>query len=231
MSEETNVEMQETPTMNFMARFIGVITSPVATFADIVKSPTWLWVLLATIVVTVGITFQMVPMIADMTTEEMAKNPNMTEAQIEQAVGFVKMVTPYGPILYIAIWNLILGALMMLVGGLFMGGSSSYKTLFSVACWAGPVMIVTGIIAMIFRMITGTIQSPTSLIFMAPDAERDSAIYFLLTQIDLLAIWYFAIIGIGFAAAYKFTAQKGIVATFLSWAVIILVIAGIKAAI
>lgn len=230
MSEETNVEMQETPTMNFVARFIGVITSPVATFADIVKSPTWLLPLLAAIIVTVGITFQMVPMIAKMTAEEMAKNPNMTQDQIEQAVGIVKMVTPYMPILYITIWNLILGLLMMLVGGLFMGGSSSYKTLFSVACWAGPIMIVTGIIAMIFRIFTRTIESPTSLIFMAPDAERDSAIYFLLTQIDLLAIWYIAVIGIGFAAAYKFATQKGIITTFVSWAVIILAIAGIKAA-
>ncbi len=230
MAEKTNVEFHETASMSFAARFIGVLTVPVATFADIVKSPTWFLPLLLSTIVTMGVTYQMTPMIAQITAEKMAMNPNMNEAQIEQTVGYVKIATPIMPVITTPIWSLIVAGLMALLGGLFMGGSATYKTLFSVACWSAPVMIVTAILDMIFRMLTGTIESATSLIFLAPDAERDSAVYFLLTQIDLLSIWYFAILGVGFAVAYKFAVQKGLVATFGTWAIVILAITGIKAA-
>ncbi|KAA3612187.1 MAG: YIP1 family protein [Calditrichaeota bacterium] len=230
MSEEKNVSVEETSSMSFAAKFIGVITSPVATFAEIVKSPTWFLPLLLAVIVTMGITYQMVPMIVEMTAEEMQKNPNMTEEAMEQALSYVEIASPLMPLVTVPIWSVIVAALMLLIGGLFMGGSSSFKTLFCVANWTAPVMIVTGLIGMGLRMITGAMESATSLIFLAPEAERDSAIYFLLTQIDLMAIWYFAILGIGFAAAFKFTTQKGLVTTFLSWGVVILAITAIKAA-
>ncbi|MCA9734008.1 MAG: YIP1 family protein [Deferribacteres bacterium] len=229
MSEEQAVAVDETSDLSFMGKFMGVITSPYNTFLEICKKPTWLIPMLISIVVSVGVTYQALPMIIEMSVEQMqTQNPNMGDAQIEQAVSVMSKTIPFAPIVTVPLMTLITAGLMMLIGTAFMGGKATFKTLFSVVAWGAPVTVIIAVIQMVLRMATGTMDSATSLLFLAPDAARDSVTYFLLSQVDLLTIWAIAIAGFGFAAAYKFEAKRGLIVAFVTWIVVVAIIAGFK---
>ncbi|KAA3658092.1 MAG: YIP1 family protein [Calditrichaeota bacterium] len=231
MSEEQTVTAEETSEMSFMGKFLGVITSPYNTFLEICKKPTWLVPILISIVVSVLATYQAMPLIIDMSVEQMqTQNPNMSEAQIDQAVNVMQMTIPFAPIVTVPLMSLFTAGLMMLIGSVFMGGKSNFKTVFSVVTWGAPVTVIIAIVQMLLRMVTGTMESATSLLFLASDAPKDSVLYFLLSQIDLMMVWAIAIAGLGFAAAYNFAAKRGLIVAFVAWIAVIVIIAGFKAA-
>ena len=228
MEETAAVENQNE--MSFFSKFIGVIISPYSTFVEIVKKPTWFIPLLISMIVSVIATYQALPLIIDMSVEQMqVQNPNLSQEQIDQAVKFMGYSIPFAPIVTVPLMSLISAGIMMLIGSAFMGGKSNFKTVFSVVTWGAPVTVVIVIIQMLLRMATQSMESATSLIFLAPDAAKDSVTYFLLTQLDLTMVWAIAIAGLGFAAAYKFAAKKGLITAFVAWIAIIALVAIIKA--
>lgn len=229
MSE--NQQPTETASLSFMQRFIGVLTSPRPTFDDVVKAPSWFLPLLISTIVIVLATVQAIPLILEQTQEQMLlKNPDMPQAQIDMALNVTKYVAPAMVLIMIPLMAVVTAGLMMLIGGVFLGGESTFKKAFASVAWTMPVSVVVTLFTLLMRLATNSLDSMTNLTFLAPDAAKDSVTFFLLSQFDLLTFWSFAITGIAFAAAFKFETKKGIIITFITWAVIVALIAGIKAA-
>ena len=75
---------------------------------------------------------------------------------------------------------------------------------------------------------SGEMVSPLSLAFLASD-DKQSMLYYLFSNIDLLAFWWVAVIGIGIGSAFKFTNQKGMIIAFSWWGIFVAIGAGFKA--
>lgn len=215
--------------MSTISRIIGVITSPRATFDDIVQKPTWLLPFLLVVVLGVVNSYLLIDIIADEQIEQMSQNPNMTEQQMEMASNITRN---YGWMFAIAttpLFYVIVAAVLLFTGNVILGGESRFKVLFSVTCWSGIISIIASAITVPVMISREAIESPTSLAFLAPSDDKTSFLYGLLSSLDLLTFWYVAVMGIGVAAAYRFTSQKGIVVTTVWWLILIVVGAGWRA--
>jgi hypothetical protein len=223
MTETTNLQPSES--LDPFARIIGIITSPRQTFEDIVKNPNWVLPFILVIAVGVLSSYFLKDLIIDLQLEQMSKNPNVTEQQLEITESMMQYSWVFA-LIFVPIFYVIAAAVLLFTGNVILGGESKFKTIFSVTCWSGIVSIVTSAISVPLMLSRGEMVSPTSLAFLAPSDDKTTFLYSFLSSIDLLTIWYVAVMGIGVAAAYKFTNQKGIMVTGIWWLIIVLVGAG-----
>ncbi|MCA9743747.1 MAG: YIP1 family protein [Deferribacteres bacterium] len=215
--------------LSTISRIIGVITSPRPTFDDIVQRPTWLVPFVLVVALGVLNSYLLIDLIAKAQVEQMSQNPNVTEQQIEMTTNITKSYGWMFAIVTTPLFYVIVGAVLLFTGNVILGGESRFKVLFSVTCWSGVISIITSAITVPIMLSRGAIESPTSLAFLAPSDDKTSFLYSLLSSLDLLTIWYVAVMGIGVAAAYKFTNQKGITVTATWWIILIVVGAGWRA--
>ena len=64
-----------------------------------------------------------------------------------------------------------------------------------------------------------TMESATSLGSFFAAEENKTFFHHLLSQVDLFAIWWVAVLGFGVAAAYKFSTRKAMTMVFVVWAI------------
>ena len=227
-------ESAQTPSsepLSPISRMIGIITSPRATFEDIVQRPTWLLPFLLLIIASVATAYLILDLVVAAQVEQMSKNPQITQEQIEVITGgtekywwVVALISPI--IMYI----LIPAVVLLFTGNVILGGESKFKTVFAVTCWSHITSVLASIIFVPLVRLKGALESPTSLAFLSPSDDKTSFLYVLFSSLDLLRIWPVVVLGIGIAAAYKFTNQKGITVTVVLWLIYILGSAGLTAA-
>ena len=213
---------------NLINRIIGIFISPRPTMDDIVARPSWLVPLIIG-VIAVGISsYLLKDLIVDQALEEMAREGKVTQEQMDAAVPWIEKSVLIAPLVFMPIMSLLLAAVFMFVGNVILGGESRFKIAFSVICWGGIVLLLSSIVNIPLMLSRGEMASPTSLAFLGGE-DKGSPIYFLFSQLDLFYFWWMAILGIGFAAAYRFTNQKGIITAFACWAIFIALGMGLKA--
>lgn len=225
MSEQTVAETGAS--MSPVARMIGVITSPRQTFEDIVRRPTWLLPFVLVVVVSVVTSYLLIDLIADAQLEQMQEQ-QMTEQQIEMAS---KMTRQFGwmfAVVTIPLFYVIAAAVLLFTGNIVLGGTSNFRTIFSVSCWAGIISVVTSAISVPIMLARGVFESPVSLVFLAPD-DKKSFLYNFFSSIDLFALWFVVVMGIGLAAAYRWANQKGVMVTAFWWLLMVVIGAGWRA--
>jgi hypothetical protein len=160
--------------------------------------------------------------------EEMAKNPNMTQEQMDVASKWIGVSAGVMPVIFTPIIYLLIAGVLLFVGNVIFGGEAKFKTVFSVVCWSGLLTLFTSSVAVPLMLSRGEMVSPTSLAFLGGE-DKGTAWYFLTSQVDLFYIWWLVVMGLGFAAIYKFANQKGLVTVFACWAVYLVLSMGLKA--
>ncbi len=215
---------------NVFSRIIGVFINPRETMDDIVARPSWLIPLILLIINSLVFVFFLGDLILDKAVGDMtAGNPNMTQEQIAQAMPFIKIMTWVMAVIGAPIMYLIFAALFLFVGNVILGGQTNFNTAFSVTCWSGVVTILGAIIMIPLLLAKGEFTSITSLSFLESSGDQGSPLFFLFSQIDLFTLWWLAVLGIGFAAAYKFTNQKGLATVFVCWGIYLVIGTALKA--
>jgi len=210
------------------ARIIGIFSSPRATMEDIAARPSWVLPLVI-MALALGLSgFFLKDLILAQALEEMSKNPNMTEAQIATATKVISLTSSIMPMIFIPVVYLIIAALFLFVGNVILGGEAKFKVPFSVVCWSSLISLLGSFINVPLMLVRGEMTTATSLAFLGGE-DKKSGLFFLMSQIDLFNLWWLAVLGIGFAAAYKFTNQKGLVTVFVCWAIFVAVVVGLKA--
>jgi hypothetical protein len=167
-------------------------------------------------------------LIVDQALEEMARDGKMTQAQMDATVPWIEKSALFAPLIFTPIVFLLVAGVFMFVGNVVMGGETKFKIPFSVVCWSGIVTLLSTLVNLPLMLSRSDMTSPTSLAFLGGE-DKGSPIFFLLSQLDLFYLWWLVIMGIGFAATYKFTNQKGIVTVFACWAVFVALGMGLKA--
>ncbi|NUM75596.1 hypothetical protein DCC62_19855 [candidate division KSB1 bacterium] len=214
---------------SFVERLIGVFTSPSATMQDIAARPSWLIPLILVCVSALAFSLYTQDLIIEtQRTETLKRNPNMTEEQIAGMEKVMKITTPIFAVLGTGVFYLAIGGLLLFTGNILLGGQTKFKTLFSTVCWSGVITLVSSLINAPVMKARGVMESATSLAGLLPSGDSKSVLHTLLSQIDLLNIWWVAVAGFGFAAAYKFSTKKSMITVFVWWAIFVAIGVAVK---
>lgn len=200
--------------INHFGRIIGVFFSPGATFADIVKRPSWLVpVILSTAVLLLTFTVMNQKVdwrdVAMKRIEDSSRASQLSAEQKQQQAEMGAKVTPYilyGTGLFVPIlMTVIVGAVMLGAFNLLGGASTNFGTSLSIVAHANLVLILNNLllILILFLKPPGTldVDNPvaTNLAAFMP-SETAKWLLALGKNIDIFVFWILVLLGIGFAA-------------------------------
>jgi hypothetical protein len=216
--------------MNVFARFIGIITSPRATFMSVVAHPKWFGMyLLVAVIVAFGSALPMTTaagkqaaldqqvssmeslgfQVSDQQYEAMQRG--MERAPITTAVSVVVMTL---------IMSLIFAAIFWAIFNAAMGGDARYKQILAVLFHAGVISALGQLFTGPINYFRGSVTSATSMAALLPMLDDESFIGKFAGAVDIFAIWYVIVLAMGLAVLYRRKTQPIAITLFAVYAVI-----------
>jgi len=230
-------EAQSQPAISPIGRIIGVFFSPKATFADIVRKPSWVLPVVLLTLFSIGVSFAINQRMnwREFISQQLEKSPqaaNMSAEQKEQRIeGGAKISPPFtyaigllGPIMGTLVVALVMWGAYNLLGG----ANTNFGTSFAITAHA----FLTGLLSSILFILVlylkpyGSVdlENPvaTNLAAVLPDGSAKWLVA-LLKSIDVFTIWILILLAIGFAATNpkKLRGSKAFTIAFSAWAVFV----------
>ena len=218
--------------LGLAARFIGIITSPKATFQAVVAHPKWFGMLaLVTVCVALGAALPM--------TTEAGKEASL-RSQVEGMESFGMTVSdeqyegmrrgmaiaPYtagGAVLVFSpIMTLVFAGILFVVFNVAMGGEASFKQLFAVFVHAGAISALQQLFTGPVNYFRGAVTSATNLAVLMPMVDPKSFLGRVLAMTDLFLIWYVIVLAMGLGVLYRRRTQPIAITLLVVYAVIVL---------
>ncbi len=230
------------PGQGFVTRFLGVLTSPRATFADVAARPRWFGMVAALVIVgVVAGTALMATDVGRLAALDAGRNtiksfgvnmPPEAEAQMERGI----MDAPlwrlainacFGQLLAGLLMPLIIAGVFMLVFNVTMGGEATFKQVFATVAHANPVMLVGALFTTPLMYFRGSMTGVTNLGVFVPMLDESSFLAKLLGSVDLIRVWWVLILAIGMGVLYK--RKTGPIATglFVVYGIIAVIFAAV----
>ena len=223
--------------MNVFARFIGIITSPRATFASVVAHPKWFGMYLLTAVIMA--VFAALPM-----TSEAGKQATLDQQvssmesfgfevsdemyeQMRRRTDFAAYQTAGAILVFSIVWSLVLAGILWAIFNAAMGGDARYKQILAVLIHAGVISALGQIFTGPINYFRGAVTSATSVSALLPIFEDKSFMGRLAGAIDIFIIWWVIVLAIGLAVLYRRNTQPIAITLFGIYAVIAICIAAI----
>ena len=232
----TTVETGAVPApKSLLARFVGIITSPRATFEAVVAHPRWLGMLvLTTVIMAVCTTLPMTTEAGkDAALEQQVKtmesmgfkvNDEMY-AQLQKRMAIAPYTTAGSIVVMSPIFAVILSAILFAIFNAAMGGTASFKQVFAVWVHASAISALGQLFTGPFNYFRGAMTSATNLAVLLPMLPDGSFAGKLAGMIDLFAIWWVVVLAMGLAVLYRRKTQSIAIAFFSVYAVIALGVA------
>jgi hypothetical protein len=226
--------------MGLLSRFIGVLTSPKATFEAVVAHPRWLGMLaLVTIIVAAGVTLPM-------TTEagrQAALDNNVRQmenfgmqvsdemyANMAKGMRFATYQTFFSVLLAGPIFTFILAGILYGVFAVLMGGQATFKQLLAVYVHSTVISAAGQLFTGPLNYFRGSMSSATNLAVFLPMLDENSFIARLLGMVDLFLVWWLVLLAIGLGVLYRRKTQPIAIGLFGVYIVIIVGIAAVMSA-
>ncbi len=225
--------------MGLLSRFVGVITSPKATFQAVAAHPKWFGMLaLVTIVVAVCVSLPMTTEagrqaaldnnVRQMENFGMQVNDEMY-ANMQRGMRFAVYQTFFsvlfvGPIISVIIAGILYGVFVL------MGGQATFKQLFAVYVHSTAISAAGQLFTGPLNYFRGSMSSATNLAVVLPMIDENSFIGRLLGMIDIFLVWWVVLLAIGLGVLYRRRTQPIAFGLFGVYAVIILVAAAVMSA-
>lgn len=224
--------------MNIVARFIGIITSPKATFASVVAHPKWLGMLALTTVLIAA--FTALPLTTpagrqaglDQQVESMKSigfevNDEMY-AQMEKSSQMAPYTTGISVLFVSPIFTVIVAGILFAIFNAAMGGEASFKQVFTVLVHAGAVSALSTVFSGVINYFRGGVSSAANLGALLPMLPEGSFVANLLGTVDVFLIWYVIVLAMGLAVLYRRRTQPIAISLMVFYAVIAVIIAVVK---
>jgi hypothetical protein len=221
--------------MNVLSRFIGIITAPRATFANVVAHPRWLVMyLLTAVIIAVGAALPMTTeagkqaaldqQVSSMESFGMDVNDEMYE-QLRGRTQYAAYTTGASVLFGSLIMALILAAILWAIFNAAMGGDATYKQILAILVHAGVISALGQIFTAPINYFRGAVTSATSLGALLPMFDEQSFVGKLAGMLDIFVIWWLIVLAIGLAVLYRRKTQPIAITLFGIYAVIIVAIA------
>lgn len=224
--------------MGLLSRFVGIITSPKATFESVVAHPRWFGMLALTtaivLVCSAGPLFtewgrqaaldQQVQVM-----ESFGANVNdEAYAGMERNMRFAPYTTGAGILVMTPVILLLVSGILFAVFNAAMGGNATFKQLITVVVHAGVISALAMLFAAPLNYARGSMSSSTNLAVLLPMLDESSFVAQFLGTIDLFWIWYVVVLAIGLAVLYRRRTQPIAISLFAVYAVVAVGIALVK---
>ena len=214
------MEEQETQKINTFKRLTGVITNPVATFEDIRRRPDYLAPIILMLLTSIIAASIITPIALDTTFEELSeKSPEAADKMdAMRPVGYIMgmvgaAVTP------LVIW-LIMTALIHVFSGLA-GGEGEFKPLLSVLGYAGIPGYLKAIVMAIVAFFSNNPRPKLGLdILFKPEDTVGKIINVVLSNIEILNLWYIALVIVGISVAKQMSRERAVIPWVIWWVII-----------
>jgi hypothetical protein len=223
-----------------LARVIGVVVSPRATFADVAARPRSAGVLGIVMLVIMAGTFALLStevgqqawLDGQVKAAESFGRP-MADAQyqtMERIAPYVSYIAACAQLIFIPLGVLIIAGITLGVFNALLGGDATFKQVVAVVAHAGIINTLAAVFAFPLDYARETLSSPTNLGVFVPFLDEASFLARLLGSIDLFLIWALVTLSIGLGVLYK--RRTGPIATgmLMVYAVIVLAVAAIRSA-
>jgi membrane protein, antimicrobial resistance system len=216
------------------SRFVGILTSPKATFQTVVAHPRWFGMLALTCVAlaVMWAAFLLTKVGQNAWLDSMTTGPWARDMPDEQYAG-MQRIAPYvgyfaiiQMLVFVPIFNVIIAGILYGVFNVVLGGTATFKQLFAVFVHCGPVGVVAQAFTVLMNYTGETMTSKTNLGVLRLVSEN-TFIGRLLGTIDLFIIWQVIVLAIGLGVLYRRPTQPIAMGLFATYAVIALIIAAV----
>jgi hypothetical protein len=214
----TDPTSQPASELGLLARAIGVITSPAATFAHVVRDPRpTAIVLVVSLVIAVAAT---IPQLTERGRQAALKTqvdtiewatgkaiPDDAYAQLE--ANSRNSVAPYfsgvGAFVFMPIVTLFFAALFWGLFNALLGGTATFKQVLGVVAQSTVIMALGAAISVPIQLMqtTFSLAGPFNLGALVPMLDPDSFVKKLLSATSAITIWQTIVVAIGLGVLYK----------------------------
>jgi Yip1 domain len=221
---------------SLVARVIGIITAPRATYESVVAHPKWFG-MLALCAVGLGILiggFLMTKVGQDAWLDAALNSPFSGQVSDQQIQAMEKMApyVGYGTVVYmlvlVPIFMVILSGILYAVFNAAMGGNATFKQVLTVVVHAGPIGLLSQLFTVPLNYFRGTMTSATTLAVLLPMLPDKSFAARLLGMIDIFLIWQLIVLSIGLAVLYRRRTQPIATALLVVYFIIAVIVAFVR---
>ena len=232
----TTVEPGAVPApKNLLSRFVGIITSPRATFESVVAHPRWLGMLvLTTLIMAVCTTLPMTTeagkeaaleqQVKQMESMGFTVNDEMY-SRLQKQMGIAPYTTAGSIIVISPLMAVIFSGILFAIFNAAMGGTATFKQVFTVWVHASAISALGQLFTGPFNYFRGAMTSATNLAVVLPMLPEGSFLAKFAGMIDLFAIWWVVVLSMGLAVLYRRKTQSIAIGLFSLYAVIALGVA------
>lgn len=200
--------------INHFGRVIGVFLSPGATFADIVRRPTWILPVILMAILGIAVAFVMNQKVnwRDFASKKIEESPRAANLPAEQKEKQIEMSAKVSPIFTYVIGAcgaiiavLVVAAVMLLAYNLIGGAGANFRVAMGVVSHAYLVTLISGLLFLLVLFLkdpsTLDLENPvaTNIGAFLPESTP-KALLALGRSIDIFNIWVLILISIGFKA-------------------------------
>lgn len=218
------------PRLGLFGRFVGVLTSPGATFARVAADARPLGMLLLVMFVSAVVlgTFFSTEVGRQAWIDEAVRRVEafgrqisaQQQAGMERMAGFAAYIAVGQALIGVPIITLVLSGILFAVFNGFLGGTATFKQLWSVVVHAGAVGVVQQLFVMPLNYVRESMSSATNLGVFVPMLEENSFPARLLGMIDLFAVWWVVVLAIGLSVLYRRKLTSILVSFFIIYGLI-----------
>jgi uncharacterized ferredoxin-like protein len=220
------------------SRFVGIITSPRATYESVVAHPKWFGMLALTTIAVAALVggFLMTQAGQDAWFEAATNRPGMTEQQI-QAMERIAAVSGYVAIAWALVAMplvvLVVSGLVFAIFNAALGGNATFKQVLAVAAHAAPFAGPIGVLAPLYTVplnyARGTMASATNLYVLVQSfVDEETFAARLLGMIDIFVVWQLIVLSIGLAVLYRRRTQPIATTLLVLYFVIAVIVAFVR---
>jgi hypothetical protein len=219
-----------------VARFIGVITAPRATYESVVAHPKWFG-MLATVAVGLALLiggFLLTKVGQEAWLDAAMNSPFSGQVSDQQIQGMEKMA-PFIGYITVAYMLVVMPIFMVIISGILyaifnaaMGGNATFKQVFAVVVHTGPIGLLSQLFTVPLNYFRGTMSSATNLAVLLPMLDDKSFLAKLLSMIDLFLIWQLIVLSIGLAVLYRRRTQPIATALLVVYFTIAVIVAFVR---
>jgi hypothetical protein len=233
----TTVQTGATPArLSLIARAIGIITSPRATYASVVAHPKWFGMLALT-AVGLGLLIGgfLLTKVGQEAWLDAALNSPFSGQVNDQQIQAMERMAPYVGYGTIAYMLVLFPIIMAVVSGILyaifnaaMGGNATFKQVFTVVIHTGPIGLLSQLFTVPLNYFRGTMTSATTLSVLLPMLPEESFLSRFLGMIDLFLVWQVIVLSIGLAVLYRRRTQPIATALLVVYAIIAVIVALVR---
>lgn len=225
----------EAPGLSLPVRVWGILTSPGETFVDVAARPRWFGMAALVLGVTAlcfgAFFFTQVGQTAflDQAVEQArAAGREIPEAQwavTERMAGYMWLIYPLATLVFAPIMWLAMTGLLFAVFSAALGGTATFKQLFSVFVHSTAVTLVQQLFVWPLNYVRESMSSATNLAVFLPMLDESSFLAKFLGTIDLFLVWWVVVLAIGLGVLFKRRTGPIAAGLFVVYGVIAVIVA------